>query len=668
MFQPSLRSLWLGAAAVLAPVSAAAAVSGSLTQWQPLEVLFSGPSGLSETGGVNPFLDYRLQVAFESGGTTYNVPGFFDGVDASGNSIWKARFTPDRAGDWSYAADLRTGSDVAVNLAGNAGAAVPLTGASGAFGVAPRDASAPGFLSRGRLSYAGGHYLQTQGDQKYWLKSGADSPENLLGYAGFDNTPRFRHQYAAHRGDWDPGDPDWTNDAPNGSGVRDGRNLIGAMNYLSDVGVNSVYFLPMNIGGDGRDTSPYSGGIIWNGSTSNDNTRFDISKLAQWETAFAHAQAKGLNLHVVLNEAETANKQELDGTALGNERKLFYREMVARFGHHNALQWNLSEEYNRSRGTAGELSPDLVKSYAEYLSAVDPYDHPLTVHNGNYGDWPNGTSFPDQHADLPGDGRRAEWEPFMGDDRFDLTSFQNYQQRAIGDHVEYLRQRSAAAGRPLAVMIDEPESLTRIPVGPNDNTDPSGDTLAERFNTVRKEMTWDIYLSGGSMEWFVHNEDQSLEDFRVYEQVYRETAIARRFMEDHLPFWLMDPDDDLLRGEDTDYGGGEVFALAGETYAIYLPDASNDDNAQSADGSPELDLRTLAGVDFELRWFNPRSGEFVGDVVALEGGGWVALGVTPGGTGVSGLNDWVGLIQVVPEPASGLLTLGGLLLLARRRR
>ena len=48
----------------------------------------------------------------------------------------------------------------------------------------------------------------------------------------------------------------------------------------------------------------------------------------------------------MFNEAEAANKRELDEGELGPERKLYYREMIARFGHHLALEWNLCEEYN----------------------------------------------------------------------------------------------------------------------------------------------------------------------------------------------------------------------------------------------------------------------------------------------------------------------------------
>ena len=53
-------------------------------------------------------------------------------------------------------------------------------------------------------------------------------------------------------------------------------------------------------------------------------------------------------MHFVLNEAEGPNKLELDNATVGVERLLYYRELCARFGHHNALQWNVSEEFNLS--------------------------------------------------------------------------------------------------------------------------------------------------------------------------------------------------------------------------------------------------------------------------------------------------------------------------------
>jgi hypothetical protein len=353
----------------------------------------------------------------------------------------------------------------------------------------------------------------------------------------------------------------------------------------------------MNIGGDGKDTSPYVRVASWFGSTSNDNKHFDISKLRQWGSALAHAQKKGIHLQFVLNEAEEENKTELDGATLGVERKLFYREMVARYGYHLALQWNVSEEYNYQY----PLSPDTVKAFAGYIQQVDPYDHPITVHQA--GDLSQG------------------WTPFLGDSRFSTTSFQCCRKSAdspFSANVEGWRAKTTSSGRPLPISLDEFCGLCTTNAG-----------------EWRKKILWPIYLSGGHLEWFAPGQDRTLEDFRpAYEELLTYTLYARSFMEENLPFWEMAPQDALLSGESgesTAYGGGQVFAKAGQIYAVYLPNAS---------WTGSLDLSGVSG-EFQKRWYNPRTGSFEGTPQTVSGGGKRSLGTPPS----SASADWVVLIQ-----------------------
>jgi hypothetical protein len=566
-----------------------ATVTGDLKKWHPVTLSFAGPTATeTDSSPNNPFLDYRLQVTFTSpSGKTHEAPGFFDGDGKGGanGNVFRARFAPDEAGTWSYKASFRQGSKVAIDSSPTAGKSISFDGASGTFTIADRDASAPGFLKWGRLEHTGGHYLKFR-DGSYWIKGGADSPENMLGYKGFDNTPNAKHSFSAHTQAWQTGDPTF-----NTSSIDGGKGLIGAINYLSSQGVNSIYFLPMNVGGDAKDTSPYVSVSNWAGSTSNDNLHFDISKLAQWERAFYHAQKKGLHLHFVLGEAEEANKRELDNATLGTERKLFYREMVARFAHHNALQWNISEEYDYLL----PLSPDTVKSFAGYLKQVDPYDHPITVHSYYNPD----TAF----------------TPFLGDERFSLTSFQYLGSYAgYGDEVEEWRNKTASSGRRIPISMDELVAATTT------NSD-----------TMRKGVLWPTYLSGGQLEWYIGSEDQSLEDFSKYAQLWTYTRYARTFLEQNLRFWEMTPQDDLLSGESTDYGGGQVFAKTGTVYALYLPNATS---------TGTLNLSGASG-SFEKRWFNPRSGAFEGTAQTVSGGGSVSLGSPPS----SSSSDWVVLLK-----------------------
>ncbi|MEM9883653.1 MAG: DUF5060 domain-containing protein [Planctomycetota bacterium] len=667
--------------AVLLAVPASAQVGG--TQYDTVTLDFAGtPHGeldgrSSPTGSTavaNPFLDRELEVTFThtASGVSYIVPGFFDGDGDGGaaGDVFRVRFTPDRVGAWTYDATLKGGTNVAIgetpgtNL--TAGDFTNGVAAQGTLDVAPAPADAAGFHGKGRLLYdADGddlskHYLRFQNGD-YFIKGGADSPENLLGYKGFDNTQTkgntggslgVLHEFQAHAGDFNGDGPTWdTPDfdfgAPDGN---DAANLIGAVNYLSSKNVNSIYFLPMNIGGDAKDTHPFANvstpGQL-NGNASNDNLHYDISKLAQWEQFFSHAQDKGLMLHFVLNEAETPNKRELDDATLGPERKLFYREMIARFGHHNALQWNVSEEYDLNL----DLGADRVNEFADFIKSLDPYGNSVTVHNA-------------------GDPRNR-WSDFIGDDSFDLTSLQKAGDRDNwSDIVEEFRFRTREAGRSIPIHVDEPESVSRIVLGPND---------ADRNDAVRRFMTWDIYLSGGSVEWFIHNRDQGLEDFREQfsdvdlDRLWDETYFARKFLEENTPFWEMDSiiltpnttpttDDDyvsadtLIRDEDGSYGGAEVFFKDGEVYAIYFPDGSD---------TGELDLTGHDGLSFLARWYDPVTGLFDdGSDFTLEGGDWIDLDPTPTG----GTKDWA-LLVVVPEPVSlTLFASVGLALTHRRGR
>jgi hypothetical protein len=75
------------------------------------------------------------------------VPGFFDGGGGdSAGEVWRARFTPDAAGIWSYQASFRSGPNVAVDLDPAAGTPAAFDGAAGTFEVADPVSDARGFL------------------------------------------------------------------------------------------------------------------------------------------------------------------------------------------------------------------------------------------------------------------------------------------------------------------------------------------------------------------------------------------------------------------------------------------------------------------------------------------------------------------------------------------
>jgi len=589
-----------------------AEVTGSRTIWYPLTLSFHGPQASELDDDPNPFLDYRMVVEFLGpSGQSYFIPGFFDGDGAGGASgdIWRVRFAPDEAGHWVFIAHFVSGVDIACDLDLNAGTPLAFDGEGGSVEIFPAadDAEPEGFYPWGKLEYTGGHYLKFR-DGPYFIKAGCGSPENFLGYVGFDNTfdqggadttglDNGLHRYDAHVADWGPAglgdanDPLFTS-ADTGD---DSRGIIGALNYLSSRDVNAIYFLPMNLGGDGQETYPFVGAS----NTSLDKTHYDISKLAQWNEVFEHATRRGILLHFVLAEVEEENLNWLDGGTLGPERKLFYRELIARFGYNLAIKWNLCEETH--------YPTEEVEAFAGYLQSLDPYDHPIGFHT----------------LPLPPTSENPLWDPVLGDSRFSINSIQaNISD--TGGHVEYWREQSAAAGRPWVVEIDE---IT------------GGVTHINAW-TYRLKALYDVLFSGGHIEFYMGyfplpvGGDLRVEDFRTREEMWDYASYARRLMEDHLPFWEMEPMDELVQGETiaADGGGAEVFAKPGDTYAIYYPTAS-------ATGT--LDLTGFPGP-FEKRWFDPRNGVFVGSPETIDGNGLHTIGEPPGEPVVA---DWVVLVQ-----------------------
>jgi hypothetical protein len=577
-------------------------VSGALKKWQPVTITFDGPEA-SETVGQNPFLDYSVHVIFSKGERSIRVPGYFaaDGKAAetgaaSGNK-WRVHFVPDEEGAWNYVASFRWAPNVAIGQVGVPWRPPAMNGDKGAFRVGPADPNASGFYGKGLLRYVGKRYLQFAGSGEYFLKGGADSPENFLAYFEFDGTtpdaqnpeagkerkgeaavPKKLHTYAPHAGDWKPGDPTWRGGK--------GKNIIGALNYLAGKGVNSVYFLTMNVGGDGND--------VWPWTSREERLRFDVSKLDQWEIVFTHMDRLGLMLHVVTQETE--NDQLLDKGELGPERMLYYRELIARFAHHPALVWNLGEE---NTNTTEQL-----KAFAKYIHLIDPYGHPIVVH-----------TYPGAYDKV--------YTPLLAYEFFEGPSLQMGNMGQT--HAETLKwvERSAKAGRPWFVSLDE--------IGPAEvGVKPDADDPAH--DQVRKEALWGNLMAGGAgVEWYFGykfpNNDLNCEDFRSRDKMWDQTRYAVEFFRNHLPFAEMTPNDLL-----TDATGDYVLAKPGGIYAVYLP----------AGGPAKLNLEQNSGP-FTVRWYNPRAGGELrkGTVDTISGPGSHEIGLPPADPTL----DWVALVR-----------------------
>ena len=541
---------------VCAFASSAGEISGELRTWHKVTITFDGPA-TSEAANPNPFTDYHLIVTFSKSQKQFVVPGYYaaDGNAAntgadSGNK-WRVHFAPCQEGRWNYAVSFRTGRNVAVSDDAQAGTGAGyMDGETGSFVVTPTDKSGRDLRAKGLLQYVGEHYLRFAGTGEYFLKAGADAPENFLAYRDFDgdfktdgHKDNFIKTWGPHIRDWKPGDPTWQDGK--------GKGMIGAINYLASKGMNVFSFLPMNIAGDDQNVFPYT--------TYDERLRMDVSRLDQWEIVFEHGTRMGMYLH--FKTMETENELLLDKGDLGIERKLYYRELIARFSHHLALNWNLGEEINNA-------THEQKVAWANYFWTHDPYQHHIVIHNmGN------------PHYDLLGDASALTGFSLQ-------TSKPDFSQvhRRVLDYIK----RSDAAGKPWVVACDEPGDATHALI--TDEEDPTRDN-------PRKNALWGVFMAGGAgIEWYFGykhpHSDLTCQDYRTRAKMWDQSRYCIEFFKRHdIPFWEMTSVDDLTRNPD-DY----CFIKPGELYLIYFKNAGG------------LTLALDSG-ELSYGWFNPRTGD-----------------------------------------------------------
>ena len=630
---PLLATLLILGAGALRGVAADPVISGELKQWHKVTLTVDGPFARERDTDPNPFTDFRFNVTFthESGSPRYVVPGYFaaDGnaanSSAESGSKWRAHLSPDKPGRWTYAVSFVKGRGIAVNADAQGERVAGCDGLSGSFAITPTDKTGRDFRANGRLQYVGQHYLQFADTKEYFLKAGPDAPENLLACTDFDGTRSNKRRtarpgeatpggqlktWAAHMRDWQPGDPAW----------KDGRGkgLVGALNYLASKGCNSFSFLPYNAGGDGDD--------VWPFVEREDKLHYDCSKLDQWGVVFDHATARGLYLHFKLQENELDDNRPGDGSKagvvptsfddgkLGLERKLYCRELIARFAHALALNWNIGEENTQST--------EEVRDMARYLHDTDPYRHHIVIH-----------TYPNQQDKV--------YPPLLGK-QSELTgaSLQNSWSQAHQRTLKWISE-SDKAGKPWVVANDE-QNPAEMGVPPDPGY-AGHDGVATQggkpytLHDIRKLCLWGTLMAGGAgVEYYfgykLPQNDLVCEDWRSRDQSWEFCRIALDFFrEQKIPVAEMRNADALVGNVKND-NSRYCFAKAGEIYLVYLPNG----------GSAELDLAGANGA-FAVRWFNPRTGGALqtGAVKSAAGGGKVSLGTPP----ADAEQDWLVIIR-----------------------
>jgi hypothetical protein len=410
-------------------------------------------------------------------------------------------------------------------------------------------------------------------------------------------------------GDWRAGDPMWKDGK--------GRGLIGAMNYLAGKGCNAVSFLTYNAGGDGDD--------VWPFVSRDDKFHYDCSKLDQWQIVFDHAQRLGLYLHFKLQETEMDDNRNgtntyvptsLDNGDLGIERKLYLRELIARFGYELALNWNLGEENTQT--------PEQQRAMAQFIRDTGPYWHHIVVH-----------TFPDKQ-DLVYTNLLGSQSVLTG------ISLQNSWETM---HQRVLRWVTASqqSGRPWVVANDEQNPhFTGVPPdtgyeGFKGVARPERGSGPYTADDIRKNVLWGTLMAGGAgVEYYfgytLPQNDLGCENWRSRDRSWDYCRVALNFFrENKIPFWAMQCADALVGNPQND-SSRYCLAKPGEIYVVYLPNG----------GSTELDLGTNSAA-LRVQWFNPREGGKLqsGSVRKVKGPGKVAIGPPPTDVG----EDWVALAR-----------------------
>lgn len=597
-------------------------ISGETRLWHNVILMLAGPYAHEKDNVPNPFTDYDMTVDFvHSSGAKYRIPGYFSADGNAANSsaesgnVWRAHFAPDQTGDWTFTINFRSGTDAALDATAKASPVKPYDGITGSFTVAESNKGGRDLRAAGRLQYVGERYLKHAGSGQYFLKVGADAPETLLAFKDFDNTIAGNPKkaplktWAPHVKDWQANDPTW--------GDGRGRGLVGAINYLSGKGCNAFSFLTYNAGGDGDN--------VWPFIQREDKLHYDCSKLDQWAIVFEHGTSKGMYLHFKMQETENDDHQRgkggkavpecLDGGNLGRQRKLYCRELIARFGHNLALNWNLGEENTQTTSQQ--------KDMINYIKAIDPYDHPIVLH-----------TYPDQQDRV--------YKALLGD-KSNLMGV-SLQNSSLGTtHQQTLKWINASqkAGKPWVVAFDESGSAAHAQSPDLGYKGFDGhDTTGKKTHTqheVRKFTLWGTLMAGGAgNEYYfgykyVEN-DIVCEDWRSRDQSWDYCRIAINFFHDHrIPFQSMQNADELIGNPDhspTNF----CFAQPNKLYLVYL----------SSGGTTELDL-TDANGSYSVQWFNPRTGGSLknGTVTTLTGGTSVSIGSPPSDT----QEDWLAVIR-----------------------
>jgi len=306
-------------------------------------------------------------------------------------------------------------------------------------------------------------------------------------------------------------------------------------------------------------------------------------------------------------------------------RKLFYREMIARFSSNLGFTMTIGEEngwdeYVSASGHAGNEwgkgnTAGQRAAFTNYLRNIDPYDSPILVH-----------TFPPE--------KKKVYFPLFDytNARVESASLQMGRMRSTNAETLFWLDYSSKKGRQWVVTGDEfgGGDIDKIGGVPLSKWERQGFTR----DNYRAQWAWANALAGGAgIELYVAVADQQLDDFRQLGWAWAEFSRVRTLFEKHsIPYWAMNSHNNLVASTVSEkIGPGREWnyclAKPGEVYVAYFGSSLKDFTLNLA-AYPQ-------SIKFQVAWFSPRKHDSVelqtGNTRSVSGGrARTFLGSPPG--------------------------------------
>jgi hypothetical protein len=303
-----------------------------------------------------------------------------------------------------------------------------------------------------------------------------------------------------------------------------------------------------------------------------DYTRFNCPYWQKFERMLNYARAKDMVVSVIFGTNDT----EVHPAAGSADEQRYFRYAVARLAAFSNVTWDLGDDLDSFRSEAW------TRQTGTMLFRLDPYHHLATSHPVR-----------NDHQD-----RTSPW--------FGMTSFQRWE-RPLHDWMLSQRQLQAKTGRIIPQMNEEYGYEDHYPSwAPYKAPFASADadrraawemSMAGCYQTTgetAKRGTGVAPDTGGG--WVNGRGDETMIMLRGYaHMVHFFTSFE---------WWKAEPHDELVDN------GAFCLAQAGKLYVVYLPRGGNS-------------VVKFEPGRYEVRWFNPRTGEFSKAGIA-EGSTWTS--------------------------------------------